>query len=141
MGGMRSIEIDFDVHKKIEGERRSFDETPNVVLRRLLGIRGEDVGPIRKTGGGKPWTSKGVTLPDGTELRMTYNSQVYSGKVVDGQWKVGENYYNSPSDAAGGVARTKAGGSPSLNGWLYWKAKCPGESEWIEIQQLRNRVK
>ena len=34
----RSIDIDFDVHKKIELERRSFMESPNDVLRRLLAL-------------------------------------------------------------------------------------------------------
>ena len=32
----RKIDIDFDVHKCIESARRSFEETPNDVLRRLL---------------------------------------------------------------------------------------------------------
>ena len=33
---MRTIEVDFDIHQLIELERRSFEETPNDVLRRLL---------------------------------------------------------------------------------------------------------
>lgn len=38
MSEFRSIEIDFDVHKVIELERRGFQESPNDVLRRLLKI-------------------------------------------------------------------------------------------------------
>jgi hypothetical protein len=35
---MRHIEIDLDVHRKIEAGRQSFQESENVILRRLLGI-------------------------------------------------------------------------------------------------------
>lgn len=37
---MRTIEVDFDIHQLIELERRNFEETPNDVLRRLLGLSG-----------------------------------------------------------------------------------------------------
>jgi hypothetical protein len=40
MADLQTIEIDFDVHKRIELERTSFTETPNAVLRRLLSIDG-----------------------------------------------------------------------------------------------------
>ena len=36
---MRKIDVDFDVHQLIELERRNFGESPNDVLRRLLGLR------------------------------------------------------------------------------------------------------
>lgn len=35
---MRSIEIDLDVHRMVEGARASFDEDENAILRRLLRI-------------------------------------------------------------------------------------------------------
>ena len=35
---MRKIDVDFDVHQLIELERRNFGESPNDVLRRLLGL-------------------------------------------------------------------------------------------------------
>jgi hypothetical protein len=35
---MREIGIDLDVHRAIEAARQSFEETPNGILRRLLGI-------------------------------------------------------------------------------------------------------
>ena len=38
MGEMRTIKIDFDIHKRIEMERRGFDDPPNAALRRLLGL-------------------------------------------------------------------------------------------------------
>ena len=38
MSEIATIEIDFDIHKRIEMERQSFTESPNDVLRRLLGL-------------------------------------------------------------------------------------------------------
>ena len=59
---MRTIEIDFDVHKAIEAERQSFSEVPNAVLRRLLKLGpGASVMPTANGIGGA-WTGKGVTL-------------------------------------------------------------------------------
>lgn len=47
---MKTIEIDLDVNKAIEAGRIGFDESPNEILRRLLGIdlrpRNADVRPI-----------------------------------------------------------------------------------------------
>lgn len=45
---MRTTEIDLDVHRLIEGARRSFEETDNDILRRLLEIEGRaqaEAGP------------------------------------------------------------------------------------------------
>lgn len=38
MQSFRTIEIDYDVHRLIELERSHIRETPNDVLRRLLGV-------------------------------------------------------------------------------------------------------
>jgi hypothetical protein len=132
MAEFRTIEIDFDVHKKMEAERRSFTETPNEVLRRLLGIKGS--APVAS---GRPWSGDGVTLPHGTELRMEYNGAVYNGRVEDGQWLVEGKRFNSPSGAAG-VARTRAGKRTKLDGWVYWQVRQPGEHDWKRIEEVRN---
>ena len=140
MAENRSIEIDFDVHKRIETERRSFSETPNDVLRRLLGFppkvrtSGKDQVVLANSGS---WTGKRVRLPAGTQLRMEYNGQQHVGEILDGLWSVEGERYNSPSAAAGGVARTRAGTKPSLDGWIYWEVKRPGDDDWIPIKALR----
>src|ERR1019366_1299341 len=86
---LRTIEIDFDLHKRIETARESFSETPNDVLKRLLKI-GQATKPpeTESPGGGRPWSGKGVVLPHGTQLRMEYNGRSHSGEIVDGQWHV-----------------------------------------------------
>jgi len=40
---MKAIDIDIDVHRAIETGRLTFEESPNQILRRLLGI---DLGPL-----------------------------------------------------------------------------------------------
>lgn len=141
----RTIEIDFDVHKRIEAERSGFAETPNDVLRRLLGIgaaaarkapRAPASAP-QSEGFGRAWNGKGVTLPGGTELRMDYRGQVLTGVIRDGKWVVEGREFSSPSGAAGEMCRTKSGQKTSLDGWRYWQAKRPGEDRWTPISTLR----
>ena len=138
MQNSRSIEIDFDVHKRLESERTSFSETANETLRRILGIgnrSGESSAPV--VIGGRPWSWKGVELPHGTELKMDYNGRQHVGVVRNGTWVVDGTEFNSPSAAACGVARTKDGKSTSLDGWSYWLFKAPGQSRWTSIDRLR----
>ncbi len=139
MAEFRTIEIDFDVHKRIELERAGFDESANDVLRRLLGISlPTDVAAGEPLG--RAWSAKGVTLPHGTELRMEYNGRVHTGEIRDGQWLVEGQTFNSPSGAAGGVATTKNGKRANLDGWEYWQVKPPTGPTWIAILELRRRV-
>ena len=144
MSDFRSIEIDFDVHKRIELERRGFQETDNDVLRRLLGVA-DPGAPQTMTAGstppdGRSWSAKGVTLPHGTALRMEYNGRVHVGEIRDGQWVVEGKSFASPSGAAGGVATTKSGKRANLDGWEYWQVKPPASPSWISILELRRRV-
>jgi hypothetical protein len=138
MGEMTEIEIDLAVHKKIEMGRRNFSEPANAVLRRLLGIDSEpssDPGPIGD--GRRSWFGKGIELPHGTEVRMEYNGRIHSGRIEDGEWVVEGKRFRSASAAAGGVALTAQGRNPSLDGWVYWRAKLPGINTWILISELR----
>ena len=138
MSDLRTIEIDFDLHKIIELERQSFSETPNEVLRRLLKVSGRSPSPEpQEAKSGRPWSGKGVTLPHGTELQMDYNGRQYTGTIDDGEWVVDGRRFKSPSAAAGGVAVTKSGKHTNLDGWNYWKAKRPGDINWIEIKRMR----
>lgn len=128
----RTIKIDLDVHKLIEGERGGFSETPNDVLRRLLGID----PPPGPGSGGRPWSSHGVTLPHGTRLRMIHRGREYTGVVDDGRWLVEGERFDSPTGATG--VATKRDGSPAhVDGWNYWRAMRPGERGWVVLDRLR----
>ena len=156
---MRSIEVDFDVHQAIEAERRSFAETPNAALRRLLGLReaagdtdndGSAVGPnepnrVTEQGLGpgtplpKAWRSKGLTLAEGTALMLKYSEVREPGSVSDGNLVFNGEGYSSPSPAAMDVVQRHRGGGPvSINGWLYVYAQRNGESQWRTLADLRS---
>lgn len=136
----RAVEIDFEVHQRIELERRSFAEPDNLVLRRLLGINEDESRSelyAQFLSNGRPWSGKGVLLPHATLLRMEYNGKQHVGQIENGEWVVEEKRFRSPSAAASGVALTKLGKHPSLDGWKYWEAKKPGENSWTPIDVLR----
>jgi hypothetical protein len=137
------IEIDIEVYKRIEMDRQSFNEKPNDILRRHYGIvqAPKALEPKPPEVGGRPWSGKGVILPHGTQLRMEYNSRSHFGEIIDGQWHVEGKVYATPSGAAKDVGQTKSGKPlPSLDGWLYWSAKKPGSSGWMDLKSLRDKT-
>jgi hypothetical protein len=138
----RTMEIDFDVHKLIEAERRGFDDPPLSALRRLLGLG--DAAPLlpspKSSQSGRPWTDEGVMLPHGTLVKMKYGRHTYEGQILDGQWIIDGQVYDSPSGAAIGVARTKKGTTTHLNGWRYWQVKRAQDLTWTSLQALRREA-
>jgi hypothetical protein len=137
---LRPIDIDIEVHRHIEQHRTSFGQTPNDILRELFGLSASGVG---KTGEGGPppvtgdWSWKGVTLPAGTDLRMTYNGRTHTGVVSGGAWQIAGTTFTSPSSAADAVARSRDGKRVSLNGWALWEVQKPGTRTWIRLDDLR----
>ena len=137
---MHTIEIDFDVFKKLTGMRESEAVTYNDVIRRLLGIGAVSPsstitstaiqGSISPSLSGA-WTTKGVTFPSGTEFRGSHKGKTVSGRVEAGALAVNGKRYESPSAAA--VAIT---GNP-VNGWVFWECKKPGATSWQMIKSLR----
>lgn len=141
---MRTIEIDFDVHQTIEAERKSFDDPPNSALRRLL-----DLGPPKpepsteltnelaaKLRGG--WKSKGVTLPEGTELQVRYSEVTANGRVASGHLTFAGKAFRTPSSAVMGVVGTARGTTVSaINGWRYLYARLPERHEWTTLHSIR----
>lgn len=165
----RTISVDFDIHKLIETNRTSFEESENEVLRRLLGLPNAPVEtpsaanlrhPSRSNHlrtflddpelspnslgngrtSGRSWCYGGVELPAGTELSLDYPGvkKEVSGVVHNGVWEIEGEQFSSPSRAAITIVSRERGENISLNGWLYWKIRCPGETEWIALNSLRN---
>jgi hypothetical protein len=142
MQELQKIEIDWDIHKMIEAERSSFDEPPYVALRRLLKLPPQKRATTpekRAAEAGRPWVDEGVTVPHGSLARMEYlrGSQVYEGQFLNGKLVVNGQAFDALSTAADALAVTKRGLKPSLNGWNYWKAKFPGETEWRSLGPMR----
>ena len=85
---MERIEIDWEIHKLIEAERRGFDEPPYIALRRLLKL--PPTAPsvaAHENKGGIPWSEDGVSVPHGSAARMQYlrRSQSYEGQFLNGR--------------------------------------------------------
>ncbi|WP_095012534.1 hypothetical protein [Tsuneonella mangrovi] len=140
-----TIEIDFDIHKMIEGERRSFSEKPYIALRRLLNLPEieEKDQTTRVSSSGRAWEEDGVTIPHGSLARMEYarGTQKYEGQFLDGHLVVNGVEYTSLSAAASALAKTKNGGSPNLNGWNYWEVQLPGSDRWEMMEHKRRKAK
>lgn len=142
---LQKIEIDFDIHKMIESERRSFEEPPYIALRRLLKlpVLEENTDCVGTTiGDGVPFIEDGVVIPHGALARMEYQrgKQIYEGRFMNGNLIVNGQSFSALSAAASALAVTKKGGKTSLNGWLYWQVKFPTETKWHALDQMRAEV-
>lgn len=140
MSILRTIEIDFDIHKLIEAERRGFDESPHKALRRLLGLP-QVPEASQAPSPGRPWKGDGIVLDHGTPVRMNYNGRLHEGQIDDGKWLVEGIRYSSPSGAASGTAVTKKGKKTNLNGWTIWEVKRASDAEWICLNDLLPKPK
>jgi hypothetical protein len=145
MEHLQRIEIDWDIHKLIETERRSFDEPPYIALRRLPKLPEFRPAPAfspvsRSLGTRVRWTDGAVAVPHGSLARMEYDrgSQVYEGQFSDGKLIVNGHAFDSLSAAANALAVTKDVKKTSLYGWNYWMAQFPGEAKWRSLKDMRN---
>ena len=147
---LKPIEIDWDIHRAIDAERRGFDEAPYHALRRLLGLPDLAEAEIASkptsfenkksdSNAGIPWVEDGVEIPHGSLARMSYNHgrQNFDGTFLNGKLVVNGRSYKTLSSAASDIAVTKKGRKTQLNGWLYWEVKFPGEDVWMRLEDLR----
>lgn len=79
----------------------------------------------------KDWKCKGVVFPEETQFRANYKGNNYYGVVQHGTLVVNGNRFNSPSAAAVSITNN------SVNGWIFWECKFPGEEKWRIIKSLR----
>lgn len=143
---LATIEIDFDIHQRIEGERRSFDEPPYLALRRLLNLPAPtEAGKDNEDSStdGRPWREGLVEVPHGSFARMSYQrgKQIFEGRFWDGKLVVDGRPFDTLSAAASALAVTKGGDHPNLNGWNYWEAKLPGETRWRSLAEMRQAAR
>lgn len=130
----RQIQIDLAVHKKIEGNRQSFGETPNDVLRRVFGLAIPSTPSLdQKRESKSGWMLKaGVWLPEGTKLRAKYKGKMIEAEVIGNGLKCKGENYRSPSAAACAATGT------SVNGWHFWDFFDDSSGTWRPISSLRN---
>ena len=149
---MRKIEIDYDVHQRIEAERKSFDDSPNAALRRLLdlGSSKQALSANDATEGlpseiaerpNAEWRSKGVVLPDGTAPQVDYSEVRASGRVDGDRLSFNDQLFRTPSAAVMSVVGTARGSAISaINGWKYLYARLPGEDKWTRLDNIRENA-
>jgi hypothetical protein len=128
---MYTIEIDFDVFKEITLRRKSEATSPNDVIRELLKLKPQKRKVPSDNLSERPWATKGVSFPPGTKFRATHKGQVYYAIVENGALVHNNKKFSSPSAAA--VAITEN----TVNGWIFWECKMPGEERWQIIKNLR----
>lgn len=128
-----TIEVDFEVYKTLTFKRESEAHSYNDVLRSLLGLKPVRTGN-RADSGGRSWVTEGVQFPHGTDFRMKHKTSFHYGKVEDGALVVDGQRFTSVSRAARHVTGN------SVNGWILWWAKRPGDDDFRSISSLRQKT-
>lgn len=129
---MNTIEIDFDVYKKLTILRETEEVTYNDVIRRLLDLPQQKQETRQyKTSLKSSLICKGVEFPEGTELKSHYKGRNYRAIVQNGFIILNGEKYKSPSPAAVSITNN------SVNGWIFWDCKLPNSNRWITLKSLR----
>jgi predicted CopG family antitoxin len=140
------IDIDFEVYKALTTMRRAEEHSYNDVLRELLSLPPREAKIVEATGisigtssalavgeavRARGLHSRGLFLPEGTELRAIYKGASYWAVVRSGVIENGAGEtFGSPSAAAGAITET------TVNGWRFWEAKRPNDLNWYRLDQL-----
>ena len=125
------IETHLEKRTDFQTARRSAETVSyNDVIRELLGL-GRAAGTMSQAQA-KGIVLKGVHFPEGTQFRVTYKGRSYTAQVTGGRW-VGSDgtSRNSPSEAAHAITGN------NVNGWRFWEAKRPSDTEWRVMDQFR----
>ena len=138
---LKRIDMSLDIHTHEFNEIMSRMDRLEARLRnleRLLSPRRPvgQKGAVRPSPG-RPWIGHGVTLPEGTELRMTDGDRFHFGTISGGLWVVNGRRHESPSSAAVAVLRMRRPERVGINGWTAWYVKRPGDRDWIFLNELR----
>lgn len=131
---MTTIEVDFEVYKKLTVMRETERMTVNDVIRKLLVLPEDsveqDIEDIVKDLVSS-WFIKGATFPARTQFRAEYKGNIFFGEVIDAALVVNGKAFKSPSSAA-----TEITGN-SVNGWKFWECKFPDEVKWQPISKFK----
>ena len=140
-----SIDIDLDVFKALTALLDEEGQTHNDVLRDLLNLDSvtEAEPPaapftlvsdqLARATTGNNFYSRGLVLPNGTQLRARYKGQEYDASIRDGNLYTedGESH-DSPSAAASHITST------TVNGLRFWQALRPGDRGWRRLDVIRD---
>jgi len=128
---MTQISIDLDVYKAIQQNLKSFNDTPNQVLRRILGLpKTEEKSFMPQREG---MYIKRAFLKDSLRLRKRFKGRMLEAIVENGTILYDGKPYPSPSGAA--VAAT----GTSVNGWRFWEYLDDTSGVWKSLDVLRRK--
>jgi len=132
MGGeeLVTLSVSLDVYKKIEGDRRSFKESHDAILRRLLDLRPAHISVAPDKQG--LW-HKGVLFPEGIKLRRPYKGNLIEAVVRDRRLWMNGKAFLTPASAAVEVT------GHNVNAWRFWQYFDERTQKWELINRLRQR--
>jgi hypothetical protein len=146
MSAKFNVEVTLPVFKSLTA-RLEEGQTHDDVLRDLLGIDSiiEPEAPpsalayyddelkraFHERSGKSGFFSRGLWLPNGTDLRARYKQREYRACIVDNAWldERGKRQ-SSPSAAATAITGT------NVNGLRFWEGKRPGDAAWRRLDVL-----
>ena len=138
------IGVDLDVFKALTSLIQSEGQDHNDVLRDLLNLDSpmeaehpspgfEAAGALARIAFPGKFYSRGLILPDGTELRARYKGVQHLAYIRNGRWWSEDgNEFSSPSAAASNITET------TVNGWRFWEGRLPGDKGWRRLDVIRS---
>lgn len=140
------IEVSLDVYKALTAQLQFEGHSYNDIIRDLLGLDSplepentSEIGSptegllkgLAKGLGFDGFCSRGLRLPNGTELRARYKQKLYRARISDGEWlDQNGSAQSSPSAAATAITGN------NVNGLRFWEALKPGETVWRRLDTL-----
>jgi hypothetical protein len=128
---MENIKTDSDQRNEFFSQQSSKQMSSGMVSEMSFNMDRIHPKNYKNTVGHLPWVVDGVAFPNGTEFRCKYKGYCYYARVCDGALMINGKKFLSPSAAAVTITRN------SVDGWLFWDCKLPGDSSWISIYALK----
>jgi hypothetical protein len=131
---MPTIRVDDEVYERLQRQAKPFVDTPNSVLRKLLGLEDSNPPPVRgesRVGELLPLIEAGVLQP-GETLEWRRRSSTHNAVVLrDGRLQLEDGSVFASPSAAG-----RALSGYEVNGWRCW-----GRSrDRVRLSSLRDRL-
>lgn len=136
------ISVNFDTWKRLTALLQSETDDYSAVIGRLLPDHLHTVSKETDDERGIEWSTgdshagavfKGLFLPEGTRMRASHRGKTYFATITGARWvddETGESR-TSPSHAAAQITGN------SVNGWLFWLAKRPTDTQWHNLAAMR----
>ncbi len=134
---MDRLDLSRDVRAKLSELSRQGGETEDRLLRRLLGLGGEDSGGGSATpntgGSGFEDATYGILFREGCELSRTSKGRPYAARVVRGRWRLDAD--GRAYDSLNQLSQAVIDGNE--NAWMFWFYQTPDGAR-RRIAELRD---